>query len=35
MALNSYSAKQREKLQEQFRKSGGDEDTFDNKIDIS
>ncbi len=35
MALDSYSTKQREKLDEQFRKSGGDEDTFNNKIDIS
>ena len=35
MALDSYTTKQRQKLEEQFRKSGGDEDTFDNKIDIS
>jgi hypothetical protein len=36
MALSSYTAKQREKLDEQFRKSAGDDkDTFDDKIDIS
>jgi len=35
MALDSYTIKQRQKLEEQFRKSGGDDNTFDNKIDIS
>jgi hypothetical protein len=35
MALDSYSTKQREKLEEQFKKSSGDEDPFTGKIDIS
>lgn len=36
MALSSYTSKQRQKLEEQFRKSAGDDDrTFDDKIDIS
>jgi hypothetical protein len=36
MALDSYTTKQRQKLDEQFRKSAGDDNsTFDNKIDIS
>ena len=36
MALNSYTTKQRQKLEEQFHKSAGDDDrTFDDKIDIS
>jgi hypothetical protein len=35
MALNSYTSKQREKLDEQFRKSAGDADPFNDKIDIS
>jgi hypothetical protein len=35
MALNSYTTKQRHRLEEQFRKSGGDEESFTDKIDIS
>jgi hypothetical protein len=35
MTLNSYTTKQRQKLDEQFRKSAGDEDKFNDKIDIS
>jgi len=36
MALNSYTTKQRQKLDEQWKKSAGDDDkTFDDKIDIS
>lgn len=35
MALASYTAKQREKIDEQFKKSSGDTDTFNDKIDIS
>ena len=36
MALDSYTAKQRQKLDEQWKRSAGDDDrTFDDKIDIS
>lgn len=36
MALDSYTTKQQQKLEEQWKRSAGDDDqTFDDKIDIS
>ena len=35
MAIDSYTSEQNKKLDEQFKKSSGDSDPFDNKINIS
>jgi hypothetical protein len=35
MALNSYQAKHQSKMQEMYAPKPGEEDNFDNKINIS